>query len=90
MMICKKTIPIDKESVWKYPKFHELHHIVDDMSCFGSPLNFCAQGPESPLKDAAKHPGRQAQKRQESSAYELQSAQHLIHSLFHYKRLLPK
>ena len=53
MRMCKESIPIDKKNAWKYPKFHKVLHIVDDMSCFGSPLNFCAQGPESLLKDAA-------------------------------------
>ena len=65
---------------WKFPKFHELLHIVDDMSRFGSPVNFCAQRPESLLIPAAKHPGRQAQKRIEGSAYELQAAQRLMYS----------
>jgi hypothetical protein len=74
MMMCKESIPIDKENAWKYPTFHELLHIVDDMSCFWSPLNFCAQGPEPLLKDAAKGPERRAQKRHEGSAYKLQSA----------------
>jgi hypothetical protein len=65
---------------WKFPKFHELLHIVDDMSWFGSPVNFCAQRPESLLIPAAKHPGRRAQKRIEGSAYELQAAQRLVYS----------
>ncbi len=81
MMMCKKSIPIDKDNVWKYPKFHKLLYVVDDMSCFGSPLNFCAQGPESLLKDAAKRLGRREQKRHEGSAYKLQSAQHLMYSV---------
>jgi hypothetical protein len=68
------------EDAWKFPKFHELLHIVDDMSRFGSPVNFCAQRPESLLIPAAKHPGRQAQKRIEGSAYELQAAQRLMYS----------
>jgi hypothetical protein len=72
---------IDKENAWKYPKFHELLHIVDDMSCIGSPLNFCAQGPESLLKDVVKHPGRRTQKRHEGSAYKLQCAQCLMYSV---------
>ncbi len=81
MMMWKESILIDEENAWKYPKFHELLHIVDDMSCFGSPLNFCAQGPESLLKDAVKHPGRWTQKRHEGSAYKLQSVQHLMFSV---------
>ncbi len=32
MMMCKDSISIDKENAWKYPKFHELLHIVDDIS----------------------------------------------------------
>jgi hypothetical protein len=81
MIMCKGSIPIDKENARKYPKFHELFHIVDDMSCFGSPLNFCAQDFESLLNDAAKHPGRRAQKRHEGSAYKHQSAQPLMYSV---------
>jgi hypothetical protein len=81
MMMCKDSIQINKENAWKYPKFHELLHIVDDMSCFGSPLNFCAQGSESLLKDAAKRPGRQAQKHREGIAYKLQSAQRFMNSV---------
>ncbi len=67
-------------NAWKFPKFHELLHIVDDMSRFGSPVNFCAQRPESLLIPAAKHPGRQTQKRIEGSAFELQAAQRLMYS----------
>jgi hypothetical protein len=82
--MCEVSIPIKKEgkknNAWKFPKFHELLHIVDDMSRFGSPVNFCAQRPESLLIPAAKHPGRRAQKRLEGSAYELQSAQRLMYS----------
>jgi hypothetical protein len=58
----------------------DLLHIVDDMSRFGSPVNFCAQRPESLLIPATKHPGRQAQKRIEGSAYELQATQRLMYS----------
>jgi hypothetical protein len=43
-------------------------------------VNFCAQRPESLLFSAAKHPGRQAQKQIEVSAYELQAAQRLMYS----------
>ena len=50
------------------------------MSWFGSPVNFCAQRPESLLIPAAKHPGRRAQKRIEGSAYELQALQCLVYS----------
>jgi hypothetical protein len=79
MMICKESIPIDKE---KHPKFHELLHIVDDMSCFGSPLNFCAQDPESLLKDAVKRPGRRTKKHHEgSAAYKLQYTKRLMYSV---------
>jgi hypothetical protein len=80
MEMCKDHIPIEKESAWKKPKFHELLHVVDDMSRFGSPVNFCAQRPESLLIPAAKRPGRRAQKKHEGSAYELQSAQRLMYS----------
>jgi Plavaka transposase len=80
MEMCKDNIPIEKETAWKKPKFHELLHVVDDISRFGSPVNFCAQRPESLLIPAAKRPGRRAQKRHVGSAYELQSAQRLMYS----------
>jgi hypothetical protein len=51
------------------------------MECFGAPINYCAQRPESLLIPAAKRPGRRAQKRHNGSAYELQSAQRLSYSL---------
>jgi hypothetical protein len=56
-------------------------HIVDDMSQFGTPQNFCAQRPESLLIVAAKQPGRRAQKRHKGVVYELQAAQRLCYSL---------
>ena len=65
---------------WKFPKFYEQLHIVEDMSWFGSLVNFYAQRPESLLIPAAKHPGIRAQKRVEGSAYELQAAQRLVNS----------
>jgi hypothetical protein len=83
---CEAVIPIKQEGqkshtdAWKFPKFHELLHIVDDMSRFWSPVIFFAQRPESLLIPAAKHPGRRAQKRIEGSAYELQAAQRLVYS----------
>lgn len=80
MEMCKSSIPIKKENAWKFPKFHELLHVVDDISRFGSPANFCAQRPESLLISAAKQPGRRAQKRTTGSAYELQAAQRLTYS----------
>jgi Plavaka transposase len=80
MEMCKEHIPIEKETAWKKPKFHELLHVVDDMERYGSPVNFCAQRPESLLIPAAKRPGRRSQKRHIGSAYELQSAQRLTYS----------
>ena len=79
--ISKKYIPTSKRTAWNYPKFHELMHIVDDISRFGAPQNFCAQQPESLLIVAAKQPGRRAQKRHEGVVYELQAAQRLCYSL---------
>lgn len=69
-----------KNFAWNFPKFHELLHIVDDISRFGAPINFCAQRAESLLIPAAKQPGRRAQKRKVGSAYELQAAQRLMYS----------
>ena len=66
---------------WKFPKFHELLHIVDDIERFGAPMNYCAQRPESLLIPVAKQPGRRAQKRHEGSVYELQAAQRLSYSI---------
>jgi hypothetical protein len=58
--MCKDNIPTDNPSKWKFPKFHELLHIVDDMTRFGATTNFCAQRPESLLIPVAKQPGRRA------------------------------
>ncbi len=74
-----------KENCWKFPKFHELLHAVDDIERFGAPRNFNAERPESlliyVLIYAAKQPGRRAQKRHAGCVYELQSAQQLADSL---------
>jgi hypothetical protein len=76
MKMCKDRIkPLKKENPFRFPKFHEMLHLLDDMNRFGSPRNFCAQRPESLLIQAAKHPGRRAQKRHEG--FELQAAQRL-------------
>ncbi len=81
LKLCKKNIPTVKENCWKFPKFHELLHVVDDIERFGAPQNFNAEQPESLLKYAAKRPGRRAQKRHAGCVYELQSAQRLADSL---------
>ena len=88
MQMCVRRLPNGK---WKFPKFHELLHIVNDMKRFGSPLNYCAQRPEGLLIQAAKQPGRRAQKRSDGCEYERQSAQRLagtmivniVHNLIH-------
>jgi hypothetical protein len=49
------------------------------LAWFGSPVNFCAQGPESLLFPAANHPGRRAQKQIEDSASGIQAAQCLVY-----------
>jgi hypothetical protein len=61
MHLSKKYIPTSKSTAWNYAKFHELMNIVDDISRFGVPQNFCAQRPESLPIVAAKQPGRRAQ-----------------------------
>ena len=83
-----QNVPLDdpetevvKVKMWKFPKFHELLHIVDDIERFGAPMNYCAQRPESLLIPVAKQPGRRAQKRHEGSVYELQAAQRLSYSI---------
>jgi hypothetical protein len=81
MQMCKTYIPTVKATSWKFPKFHELLHIVDDIERFGAPMNYCAQRPESLLIPVAKQPGRRAQKRQQGVAYELQAAQRLSYSI---------
>ena len=77
MQMCVDDIPLPKGKSWKFPKFHELLHLLDNMERFGAPVNYCAQRPESLLIPVAKKPGRRAQKRHNGSAYELQSAQRL-------------
>jgi hypothetical protein len=43
MEMCKTHIPLTGTKTWKkFPKFHELLHILDDMEWFGAPVNFCA------------------------------------------------
>ena len=81
MEMCRTHIPLSGTSTWKFPKFHELLHVLDDMERFGAPVNFNAQRPESLLIFAAKQPGRRAQKRHEGCKFELQSAQRLSYSL---------
>jgi Plavaka transposase len=81
MEMCKKDIPLFKKKTWKFPKFHELKHILNDMERFGAPINYCAQRPESLLIPVAKQPGRRAQKRHTGALYELQAAQRLSYSL---------
>jgi hypothetical protein len=81
MSMCKADIPLAANKSWKFPKFHELLHILNDMERFGAPINYCAQRPESLLIPVAKQPGRRAQKRHAGSTYELQAAQRLSYSL---------
>lgn len=81
MSMCVDNIPLSKTKTWKFPKFHEMLHILDNMERFGAPINYCAQRPESLLIPAAKHPGRSAQKRHDGSQFELQSAQRLSYTL---------
>ena len=74
MEMCKKHIPLTgSKASSKFPKFDELLRILHDMERFGAPVNFNAQRPESLLICAgAKQPGRRAQKRHDSSKFELQ------------------
>ena len=81
MQHCIQHINMMPDKNYKFPKFHELLHIVHDMERFGAPTNFCAQRPESLLIPVAKQPGRRAQKRHEGSSFELQAAQRLSYSL---------
>ena len=37
LKLCKNNIPAFKENGWKFPKFHELLHVVDDIERFGAP-----------------------------------------------------
>ena len=59
MEMCKSYIPTVKVTAWKFPKFPELLHIVDDIERFGA-VNYCAQRPESLPIPIAKKPGRRA------------------------------
>jgi hypothetical protein len=83
LQMCHRYIPIvsQKSDCWKFPKFHELLHIPDDITRFGSPSGYCAQRPESLLIKAAKQPGRRARKVREGAIYELNAAQVLSNSL---------
>lgn len=81
LRMCKERIPLKDGKTWKFPKFHELLHILEDMERFGATMNYCAQRPESLLIPVAKQPGRRAQKRHDGSEYELQAAQRLSYSL---------
>ena len=81
LRLCSKSIPAMKDNCWKFPKFHELLHIVDDIERFGAPRNFNAERPEALSINAAKRPGRRAQKRHEGALYELQSAQRVAESI---------
>ena len=66
LKLCKQKIPLlvklDKQKVptvnancWKFPKFHELLHVVDDIERFGAPRNFNAERPESLLINLTPH-----------------------------------
>ena len=62
--MCQKHIPLVHKKhwklpgkTWKFPKFHELLHLVEDMERFGASNNYCAQRPESLLIPVAKEPG---------------------------------
>ena len=57
----------NKDFPFRFPKFHEILHLLDNIKQFGARMNFCAQRTESLLIPAAKHPGRRAQKRHEGS-----------------------
>ena len=73
MEMCKTHIPLTgSKTSWKFPKFHELLHILDDMERFGAPVNFSAQHPELLLIFAAKQLDRRAQKHHEKGKFELQ------------------
>ena len=90
--MCHDHIPSEKEHPWKFPKFHELLHIVDDIARFGAPTNYCAQRPEALLIAAAKQPGRRAQKRHQGCTYELQAAQRLADAVMIdiiYEKIFP-
>lgn len=77
MSMCIERLPRNKGNGWRIPKFHELLHIVDDMSRFGAAPNFMAERAEALLKDTVKKPGRRAQKRHHGIVFEQQSARRL-------------
>jgi hypothetical protein len=45
MQMCVDDIPLPKGKSWKFPKFHELLHLLYNMEQFGAPVNYCAQRP---------------------------------------------
>jgi hypothetical protein len=80
MRVCSNYPATTNSNRWNFPKFHELLHVVDDMSRFGAPTNFCAQCPKSLLISAAKQSGQRAQKGHHGINYELKAAQRLCAS----------
>ena len=60
MKMRKACIPWENSDRWNFPKFHKLLHIIEDISRFGSPINYCAERSESLLIPSAKQPGRRA------------------------------
>ena len=57
MSMYVNNIPLSKGKLWKFPKFHKLLHILDNMERFRASLNNCAQHPESLLIPVAKKLG---------------------------------
>ena len=81
MQLCVDNIPLGEKKTWKFPKFHELLHVIDNMERFGAPINYCAQRPEALLRPVAKDTGRRSQRRHEGVSYELQAAQRLSYNV---------
>ena len=54
---CIQHIKLKPRKTYKFPKCHELLHIVHYMERFGGSLNFCAQRPEDLLIPVAKNRG---------------------------------
>ena len=57
------TLPRNKGNGWKLQKTHEMMHFPRYVTLFGHPMNYDSGQGESALKDTAKKPAKNAQKK---------------------------
>jgi hypothetical protein len=70
----------DSKQKWNISKIHELFHVPQLITSYGSPINFDSSANERMHKVIAKQPGRRSQKRIDSFDYQcaLRLAQHYV------------